>query len=544
MKRAHVSRWVSVCIAYHWKPVVLWGLIIAGMLSCILVGRADAWVIGNQHFPDGKATIVVHRFCRSTFDAGCDAHPSQDTWQRLIREVVTEWNEAGANWTFHTRPARRSDNPCTMTDAIPVILATTDNLCSGDRFPLSSTAGMVRGWPGRARVYVNANSLASLGSRGVRRILLHEFGHIVGLGHPDEAGQQVVALMNGTHSLDTLQPDDIAGIQALYGRSDTVVDEPDEPDDTLPPSGPGFLGNPRDGSTQSGIGLISGWVCEAENIEIVVEDSLGRVLAEVAVVYGMERLDVAAAGICETETAGFATIFNWSSLGDGTRLVRIFIDGQEAHRASVTVVTFGQSFLRGASGRYRLTDFPSRGQSVVVEWEQGLQNFVITETDATRARAASSAGDLAPFNFLIDNGAGDWEIDIETTTGEPGLYFEDVSFLGYRTAESGRDILVGHYGVNPGPQTIDFKLGHPVDVIPRLPSFHTDRYALVLPHPSHPEDLCTTFLFNTVEKDRYGDINMPATGIISVRKSGVCVPENGMESLIDPIPVNLGITLD
>jgi predicted Zn-dependent protease len=51
----------------------------------------------------------------------------------------------------------------------------------------------------------------------VRRVLLHELGHVLGLEHPDEGGQEVAAIMNHTTSdLDTLQADDEAGIMALY----------------------------------------------------------------------------------------------------------------------------------------------------------------------------------------------------------------------------------------------------------------------------------------------------------------------------------------
>jgi Matrixin len=51
----------------------------------------------------------------------------------------------------------------------------------------------------------------------VRRVVLHELGHVLGLEHPDEGGQAVSAVMNHTPSdLDTLQADDEAGIHVLY----------------------------------------------------------------------------------------------------------------------------------------------------------------------------------------------------------------------------------------------------------------------------------------------------------------------------------------
>jgi hypothetical protein len=51
----------------------------------------------------------------------------------------------------------------------------------------------------------------------LHRVLLHEFGHVLGLDHPNQLGQTVAAIMNsGESDTDSLQADDRAGIISLY----------------------------------------------------------------------------------------------------------------------------------------------------------------------------------------------------------------------------------------------------------------------------------------------------------------------------------------
>jgi Matrixin len=52
----------------------------------------------------------------------------------------------------------------------------------------------------------------------IRRVMLHETGHMIGLTHPDTAGQRVNAIMNSIVSnTDDLTNDDVTGAQSLYG---------------------------------------------------------------------------------------------------------------------------------------------------------------------------------------------------------------------------------------------------------------------------------------------------------------------------------------
>ncbi len=56
------------------------------------------------------------------------------------------------------------------------------------------------------------------GVMDIQRVALHELGHVLGLGHPDENGQYLAAIMNSRVSdIGFLLTDDIAGAQRLYG---------------------------------------------------------------------------------------------------------------------------------------------------------------------------------------------------------------------------------------------------------------------------------------------------------------------------------------
>jgi len=69
-----------------------------------------------------------------------------------------------------------------------------------------------------ARTFDSYRGPLRSGVYDIQRIALHELGHVLGLGHPDEAGQTVNAIMNSRiGSLYELQEDDISGAQALYG---------------------------------------------------------------------------------------------------------------------------------------------------------------------------------------------------------------------------------------------------------------------------------------------------------------------------------------
>ena len=55
--------------------------------------------------------------------------------------------------------------------------------------------------------------------------------------------------------------------------------------------------------------------------------------------------------------------------------------GEELGRATVRVTTLGQEFVRDVEGECVVEDFPMPGETVLLEWQQNSQNFVIIETE-------------------------------------------------------------------------------------------------------------------------------------------------------------------
>ena len=169
----------------------------------------------------------------------------------------------------------------------------------------------------------------------------------------------------------------------------------------------GTLENPGADSFQSGVGVLSGWVCDAETVEL----ELNGMPQEAA--YGTERRDTA--GVCGDTDNGFGLLFNWNLLGDGEHTVVAFVDGVELGRATVTVTTLGQEFLRDVTGTCEAADFPTLGERVTLVWQQNSQNFVIAggspPVGATPGRSSALTG------FLENPGHNSFQSGVRVLSG-------------------------------------------------------------------------------------------------------------------------------
>ena len=108
----------------------------------------------------------------------------------------------------------------------------------------------------------------------IQRVFLHELGHALGLTHPDDAGQNVAAVMNSVVSnLYQLTADDEAGIHFLYGAPTPTP----TPSPSATPVIPSRLVN-LSTRVLVGVGddvLIGGFIIQGEQLKKVILRAIG-----------------------------------------------------------------------------------------------------------------------------------------------------------------------------------------------------------------------------------------------------------------------------
>ncbi len=147
---------------------------------------------------------------------------------------------------------------------------------------------------------------------------------------------------------------------------------------------------PSEGDKLSGIGLISGWKCEADGeitITFYTEDSDGNLMPAsdpIPMTYGASRADTSPACGNDDGNNGFYALWNWAILGDGEHTAVASDNSGEFARNTFTVTTAGTEYLVGASKEVTVTDFPNSGDTTTLEWNQSTQHFeMVMRTPAT-----------------------------------------------------------------------------------------------------------------------------------------------------------------
>ena len=131
------------------------------------------------------------------------------------------------------------------------------------------------------------------------------------------------------------------------------------------------LGNleiPAEGSRISGIGLVSGWRCDAGQITAIFDDG-----DPLPVAYGTSRHDTIVP--CGDQNNAYALQWNFGLLLEGPHTLRLLDDGVVFASRNFIVSGLGVPFFEGASGQYDLFNFPTPGAAVTIEWAESVQNF-------------------------------------------------------------------------------------------------------------------------------------------------------------------------
>ncbi len=184
------------------------------------------------------------------------------------------------------------------------------------------------------------------------------------------------------------------------------------------------------------MGCLSGWVCEADKVEIEIETEReterGETERQVAA-YGTERLDTET--VCGDTDNGFGLLFNWNRLGEGDHTVVALVDGVELGRATVTVTTVGagdeEEFLRAwrANVWGRLSHAGRDGaagmateQAELCDHERHASGWDEHGRGGRRGLSGESGAELVPERHCVISGwvcaAEAVEIEIETESGE------------------------------------------------------------------------------------------------------------------------------
>jgi hypothetical protein len=214
----------------------------------------------------------------------------------------------------------------------------------------------------------------------------------------------------------------------------------------------GVLENPADGDYSSGIYMFSGWVCEAEEVEIYLESLAITIKAA----YGTEREDTQ--GACGDSDNGFGLLVNMSLLGSGEQTAVAFADGQEFGRTTFNVQRLSTGeFLRGARGLALEYNFPSQGREVHLEWVQSAQNFLITrEMDTPDPLDVSGGWYSDTFDMAAHISSARFYLDREELWATIMVDGENWNlFEGYIKGTTARLQTVSPYGANVDA-TIEF----------------------------------------------------------------------------------------
>jgi hypothetical protein len=349
---------------------VLWVITVA-VLG--LSANSRAYVLEGPSWPAG--TVVVLQL--SLGNAGRTLLDGNTSWNNAVAPVAAMWNQPLQG--VHVTQVLNSTAPCSSGDHLNSVvfassifgqgfgantLAVTYYRYSGSTMAeadvLFNQAQNFDSYRGPLQFPPQGNAIAD-----IRRVFLHELGHGLGLGHPDTAGQQVVAVMNSIISdQEVLSADDIAGGQSIYSAPPAQTPVP-----TPGPESPSHLANI---STRMSVGvgenvLIGGFIVQGTQAKKVILRAIGPSLAAQGVPNAL--IDP----VLELHNAGglIASNDDWSYGSQVTEILGTGLAPSDAYESAIVITLSPGNYTAVMSGYHDA---------------QGVGLVEVYELDASQAR--------------------------------------------------------------------------------------------------------------------------------------------------------------